>query len=307
MHPAPSIIVFSTLSGAGFGLMVLLGLGLGPASPAFGLLACGLALFLSCAGLVSSLWHLGNPQRAWRALTQWRTSWLSREGVLAIAALGAFGLYALAWAAGFGRIWPIGLAASGLALLTVYATSMIYASIRAVPRWAKAPTPWLFIAYALASGALAFGAAAAPFMPLTVPAVAAGMGLLLIAAATAFWWTSAASRIGLDADGSTPETAIGLPTLGRARLFEAPHTAPNYLMKEMVFRVARRHAQKLRRIAVLFAFIFPLICLFLVAAAPTLSPILAIALPVHLLGVAASRWLFFAEAEHVVALYYGHR
>lgn len=307
MHPAPSIIIFSTLSGAGFGLVALLGSGLGPASPAFGFVACGLAFFLSCAGLVSSLWHLGNPQRAWRALTQWRTSWLSREGVLAIAALGAFGLYALAWVSGYGRMWPLGLLASGLALLTVYATSMIYASIRAVPRWAKAPTPFLFVAYALASGALALGAAAAPFTQPTGFGIVAGALLLLIAAAAAFWWTSIASRIGLDADGSSPETAIGLPALGRARLFEAPHTAPNYLMKEMVFRVGRKHTQKLRRIVVLFGFIFPLICLFLVAAAPSLSPILALALAVHLLGVAASRWLFFAEAEHVVSLYYGHR
>ena len=27
----------------------------------------------------------------------------------------------------------------------------------------------------------------------------------------------------------------------------------------------------------------------------------------HLIGVLASRWLFFAEAEHVVGLYYGKR
>jgi DMSO reductase anchor subunit len=55
------------------------------------------------------------------------------------------------------------------------------------------------------------------------------------------------------------------------------------------------------------AFIIPLLLMGFVAAAPSLSPVLLLALPVHLLGVAASRWLFFAEAEHVVALYYGHR
>lgn len=306
MHPAPSMIVFTTLSGAGFGLMAWLGLGLGPASAAFGITACGLAFLLAGVGLVASLWHLGNPQRAWRALSQWRSSWLSREGVLAVATLGVFGLYALLWVAGAGRLLPLGILAALLALATVYATSMIYGSIKAVPRWSKSPTPLIFLAYAAAGGGLAFLAAALPF------GVAGGhqmlgIVLLLIAAGTALLWTARAGAIGLDAGGSTPESAIGLKTLGRARLFEAPHTTPNYLMREMVFRIGRKHAQKLRLFAFNGAFMFPLLFIGLGAFAPILASLLILALPVHLLGVAASRWLFFAEAEHVVSLYYGYR
>ena len=63
MHPAPSIIVFTTLSGIGFGLMAWLGLGIGPDGFWFAFTACGLALGFACVGLVASLWHLGNPQR----------------------------------------------------------------------------------------------------------------------------------------------------------------------------------------------------------------------------------------------------
>ena len=89
MHPAPSIVVFTVLSGAGYGLLALLGLGvlLGtmPATPATGLAGLGLGLGLATAGLVSSTFHLGHPERAWRALSQWRSSWLSREGVAALA------------------------------------------------------------------------------------------------------------------------------------------------------------------------------------------------------------------------------
>jgi len=305
MHPAPSIIIFSTLSGAGFGLMALLGLGLGPASVVFGFAACALTFFLSCAGLAASLWHLGNPQRAWRALTQWRTSWLSREGVLAIAALGAFGLYALAWVAGYGRIWPLGLLASGLALLTVYATSMIYASIRAVPRWAKSPTPFLFLIYALAGGALALNAVATPFGPSANGLLLAAIVLLALAGGTLIVWRARATATPLGADGSSVETAIGWTQPGKARLFEAPHTSPNYLMKEMVFQIGRKHARKLRRIGVLAACILPGLMVLAVGMAPVLSPVLFLALPIHLLGVAATRWLFFAEAEHVVGFYYG--
>ncbi len=306
MHPASSLIVFTTLSGAGFGLMVWLGLGFGPDGSLFGFVGCGLASLLAGIGLVASLWHLGNPQRAWRALSQWRSSWLSREGVLAIATLGAFGLYALAWIAGYGRIPWLGWAAALLAGATVYATSMIYGTIKAVPHWSKTPTPVLFGGYALAGGALALAALAAPFGEPSRESVMLTAALLVAAAALAIWWTLRAQRIGLDADGSTPETAIGLPHLGRARLLEAPHSSPNYLMKEMVFRVGRKHAEKLRRFAFAGAFVVPLLFLILAATLPFAS-LLLLALPIHLAGVAASRWLFFAEARHVVSLYYGYR
>ncbi len=307
MHPASSIIVFSTLSGAGFGLMAWLGIGLGPDDPAFGFVACGLALAMAGIGLLASLWHLGNPQRAWRALSQWHTSWLSREGVLAVATLAAFGLYALLWVAGAGRFLALGILAALLALATVYSTSMIYGSIKAVPRWAKSPTPFLFMAYAIAGGALALASVELPFTVIPASLIAASAVLVLLASAAAIWWTARAQGTPLGADGSSTETAIGLPHLGRARLFEAPHTSPNYLMKEMVFRVGRKHAETLRRLGFGAAFIFPLLALGLTAAVPPLSPVILLALPVHLLGVAASRWLFFAEAEHVVAFYYGYR
>ncbi len=306
MHPASSIIVFTTLSSAGFGLMAWLGLGIGPAAPVFGLVGCGLALILASIGLLASLWHLGNPQRAWRALSQWRSSWLSREGVLAVATLGVFGLYALLWVAGAGRHLPLGILAALLALATVYATSMIYASIKAVPRWSKSPTPVLFLSYSIASGALGFMAVALGFGTVSNAMMAASVVLVLAAGIVAFWWRTRVGQIGLDADGSTPETAIGLPLLGRARLFEAPHTSPNYLMKEMVFRIGRKHAKKLHRLAFAAAFVLPTVLILAALAIPLLSAILWLAFPVHLAGVATSRWLFFAEAENVVSLYYGH-
>src|SRR5687768_16431581 len=88
MHPAFSVIFFTTASGAGFGLLFWLGLlalagGLPPRAAALTLLALGAAL--AAAGLLSSLGHLGQPRRAWRAFSQWRSSWLSREGVFALA------------------------------------------------------------------------------------------------------------------------------------------------------------------------------------------------------------------------------
>jgi DMSO reductase anchor subunit len=98
-------------------------------------------------------------------------------------------------------------------------------------------------------------------------------------------------------------TATGLGDRGRVRSFEPPHTGPNYLLREMVFVVGRRHAMRLRFAAVILMAILPLVLL-----SPAFGKIgAALAALVHLSGVAVSRWLFFAEAEHVVGLYYGAR
>src|SRR6476620_9216130 len=90
MHPAYSVILFTTASGAGYGLLALLGLigfNHGPASSLwFGLVALIIALGLVSLGLLSSTFHLGRPERAWRAFSQWRSSWLSREGIAAVIA-----------------------------------------------------------------------------------------------------------------------------------------------------------------------------------------------------------------------------
>src|SRR5258708_36817688 len=87
MHPALSIVFFTTASGAGFALLLLLGLavplGLLPESSGFGFVALATAFVLAAAGLVSSAFHLGHPERAWRAFSQWRSSWLSAEGGIA--------------------------------------------------------------------------------------------------------------------------------------------------------------------------------------------------------------------------------
>ena len=109
------------------------------------------------------------------------------------------------------------------------------------------------------------------------------------------------------ASASTAGSATGLGELGTVRLFEAPHTSENYLLEEMGFEIGRKHAAKLRRIALLVAFALP----FLLALVPLLAAgwpaaiaaILAAALAT--LGVLIERWLFFAEAKHAVTLYYG--
>ena len=288
MHPAPSLILFSTLSGAGFGLLAWLGLGLPPLVGWRAALLHAAGFALAGGGLLASTFHLGNPQRALLAFTQWRSSWLSREAWLAALALLASALHAALLVLAGLRVEPLGALAAALCAGTVLATSMIYASLRAVPRWHSWRTPAAFLLYAAAGGALLAGVAdAAPTL------------LLLAGAFQIYAWIAGSGAFARAGHSIASATGLGRP--GAVRLFEPPHTGSNYLLREMVFRVGRRHAARLRAIGLLLAALLP-------AGIALLAPVplgIALAATLHLAGVAAIRWLFFAEAEHAVGLYYG--
>ena len=293
MHPAASVIVFTVLSGLGFGLMFWLGLGSMQVSGFMAASVSLLALGLAAIGLLASTFHLGHPERAWRAFSQWRSSWLSREGVVAVATLAAFAAYAYGWVFHDTRIVLLGWVAAALALLTVFCTAMIYTQLRTGPRWNTPLTPLLFALYALSVPAL-----------LTGEFVQALGFLILLAAVQVAHWLNGDKGL---RETATPETATGLGHLGEVRLLEAPNSSPNYLMREMIHHVGRKRAAALRRLTLILAIAIPI----LVALASLIwglsHLLLLVAFAAHLAGTLASRWLFFAEAEHVVGLYYGKR
>lgn len=291
MHPAPSVIIFTVFSGLGFGMLVFLGLGVPPVTGWVAFALYAIAYAAAVGGLLASTFHLGNPQRALRAFTQWRTSWLSREGWLAVLALLVMALYAFA-AVFLGSLpRPVGWIGAGLSLATVYATSMIYAQLKTVPRWNHWLTSAHLVSLALAGGALLTG-------QMTTAAI-----LLVLAAAVqvAHWQTgdSALARA-----GHSLASATGLGSPGRVRAFEPPHTGTNYLLREMVHVVGRKHSRKLRMIALTLGYGLPVLLLVIPGAGHVLGGLAVLS---HLAGIIASRWLFFAEAEHVVGLYYGKR
>ena len=305
MHPAYSVIFFTVASGAGFGTLAILGLAplLGLSIPG-GAALSGLAFgfVLSSAGLLASMAHLRHPERAWRAFSQWRSSWLSREGVLAIAALATAAAYGAALLL-HGELWlPAGLAAAILALATVYATGMIYAQLRTVARWHTGLTPCCYLAFSLAGGALSLAAIGvlAPGRGSGPLAAIAGCALALSAIAKFQWWRQGDSRKRI----STTETATGLGRVGAASLFEAPHTGESYLTTEMGFRIARKHALKLRRLVMALGFAIPALLCVAALLLPGDGLWLPLALLSHLVGLIIERWLFFAESEHSVSLYY---
>lgn len=308
MNPAYSIVFFTTAAGAGYGLIAILALyaasGDAASRGALALTALALAAVLVSAGLLSSTFHLGHPERAWRALTQWRSSWLSREGVLALAGY----LPALAWAwqlwRGTGVDPVLPLASAALALATVYATAMIYASLKTVDAWHRGAVPLNYLLLALASGGLLW-LALRQWSGVADARDAAVTAALLVCAGLAKWryW----STIDRQAPTSTLASATGLGALGAVSSLAWPHTEQNYLLKEMGYVLARRHARKLRRIAAVCAFALPALAALASVALNDAagSVLLGLAVPALALGLIVERWLFFAEAKHAVAVFYG--
>jgi DMSO reductase anchor subunit len=308
MRPALSVILFTVLSGAGLGLIALLALAQlagwqaapGPAMHvAAGLFAVGLV----AAGLVSSTFHLANPKNAWRALTQFRHSWLSREAVLALIFFPVSLGYLAAVHFGLPIIAQTTLATLviGLSWAILFCTGMIYACLKTIPRWNTWLVPAAYIVNGHLSGGLILLALAnaeqitgGGYVVLVVIAVA-----LAAAVKLAYY-----RRFGPSGDGThSLASAVGM-SAARVKLLDMGHTHGTFLTREFVYRLGREHAWRLRVLFFALSFALPLV---LVALWPGAHWSLSIAALVCLTGLLIERWLFFAEAQHVVRLFHGQR
>ena len=290
MHPSPSVIIFTALSGLGFGLLVFLGLKIPDVTGILAFILFFIGFGLAVGGLISSTFHLGRPERSLKAFKQWRSSWLSREAIAAVFTLSVMAVYAV------GRIFfdydirILGVVGAIMSIVTVFTTSMIYAQLKSIPRWNTKLTPAYFLSLSLAGGALLAGQIKFCLLLLLI----SGIIQLLV-------WIKGDRALALS--GTTIESGTGLGTIGRVRAFEPPHTGTNYLLKEFVHIVGRKHSAKLRIIALILMIGTPILLhslsfSYFLAALSVIS---------HIAGLFISRWLFFAEAEHVVGLYYGKR
>jgi DMSO reductase anchor subunit len=322
MRPAWSVILLTTLIGAGQGLFLALFtvqsyvlLGLLPAGPGPAFYAGGgvLALLLLGAGLAASFFHLGRPERAWRAAAQWRTSWLAREVIVLPAFMAAAALYALLHAAEFSPVvvtlpsgLPIdltvivGAAGTLLAFALFVCTGMIYASLRFLAEWRTPLTPLNFVLLGGASGftlAAAWAQAAAPQVVGFLAGWAIVITLLAALGRFAALWRNARLK-----PASTIQSAIGVKH-------------PQVVQKSMGFMGGSFNtreffhgatAQRLRLLKPAF------VVLVFVAPVPLLAAgrdgasalLLAAAFALQYLGLLAERWFFFAQARHPQNLYY---
>ncbi len=312
MKPALSVIFFTTVSGAGYGMVFWLGvLDAAAALPDarwFGAVATGIAMALASAGLLASTAHLGRPERAWRAISQWRSSWLSREGIAALLAYLPAAGFATAWlqAGSFAPLTrALGLLGAVAGCVTVICTALIYRSLQPVRQWHNGFVLPNYLLLAASSGAACLAATVVFWQPgpariaaslAVLGCIAGGIGKL------AYW-----RFVDRGHQASTIESATGLGWLGPVRMLEAPNTEENYLLREMGFRIARKHAGKLRRVALALGFAVPALLLAIGAAlAGTAGRVmLPLAALCMLVGLYVERWLFFAQATHTVTLFYG--
>ncbi|HPE61555.1 MAG TPA: dimethyl sulfoxide reductase anchor subunit [Thiolinea sp.] len=310
MHPAFSVIFFTVASGAGYGLFILMVLArLFNAEGMNGgtMLSAGiLALVLISAGLLSSTFHLANPKNAWRAFFRFRTSWLSREGVFAVLFYPFALLYLL-------LLWvldnqdstlmnTIGVLALLIALATVFSTGMIYGCLKTIRQWHTALTPANYLLIGLATGGV---------LLVMLIMMNGGRGssvawlagaLLLIAAITKavyYFWISKVI-------GPTINTATGF-TRAQVRLLDTGHTAGTFLTDEFGYQTDPKQLESLKYMVFIFGFFLPACFMAAVFAGAGGWGSALLAALCMLGGIGVERWLFFAEARHVVNLYHGAR
>lgn len=306
MHPAFSILFFTTLAGTAQGLLVLLAAAvlLGAALPTgFLLVSVAVAEVLLVAGLAASFLHLGHKMRAWRAVLMWRTSWMSREVIVLPAFIVLVALWWLALLTGAGSasrtILPVLLLLGALVLW--YCTAMIYACLRFIEEWAHPLTVINFILIGLSSGLLlgcALGALAGQnsFVLLSSP--------WALAATLAAWATRAMAlrRNAAIKHRSTLQSATGIQA---TRLVQKSMgmSAGAFNTREF-FHGARLTTLKHVKLGfLLLCFALPSLLLLWALASQTTLPILLAAL-LQAPGLIAERWFFFAQAKHPQNLYY---
>jgi DMSO reductase anchor subunit len=307
MNPAWSMVFFTTLAGAGQGLLLALvgvdvaaqlGLIEAPPRPLF-LVGAGLILLLCGAGLIASTFHLGHPMRAWRAVSQWRTSWLSREVIV----LPSFIAVVFAWGLAHWLALPtiaLGAVAALLALALFLCTSMIYAAVAVIREWATPLTPLNFALMGIASGlSLASALAAITDVSLASPLVFLALAFTIAAAAArgASFWRNATL-----APKTTLQTAIGVR---HPRIVQQSQGSMggSFNTREFFHGAAAGVLKQLRWVVVVAAFVVPLLLLASGSSGASASVLVAAA-ALQYLGLLAERWLFFAEAQHPQNLYY---
>ena len=299
MRPAWSVLLLTTLIGAGQGLFLALAGAeqlLHPAEP-FLVAGAALSVVLLAAGLVASFFHLGHPERAWRSAAMWRTSWLSREVIV----LPAFIAAVLAWGGahwlGRASAW-LSLAGALLAVALFVCTGMIYACLKFLQEWHTAFTPINYAALGCASGLTAAAALAARMDPALVRSYAAAA---LAAGALAYLLRLAAlARNARLRPKSTLATAIGVK---HPRIVQIAQGAMggSFNTREFFHGRPREVVRAVRWTFLALAFPVPG---FLIVLSGSSASALGAAFALQFAGLLAERWYFFAEARHPQNLYY---
>lgn len=306
MHPAFSVIIFTTLAGAAQGLVVTLAVARllqGELPRGFLLASLAVALVLLLVSLVASSFHLGRPERAWRAVMMWRTSWLSREVIVLPAFIGIVALWlALEWSGALPALLPPAmLLAIALALALWLCTAMIYACLKFIEEWAHPLTVVNYLLLGLASGLL-LTAALATLAGATGAALHAGAWALGVTVLAALMRGAALVRNAGIRHRSTLQSATGIRG-ANLRQTSMGMSAGAFNTREFFHGKPLWMLQRIKHAFLLLAFALPVLLMAL--GLWTREPAwLLPALAIQYVGLLAERWFFFAQAKHPQNLYY---
>jgi DMSO reductase anchor subunit len=315
MQPAFSVIFLTTLIGAGQGLFLALYLAeLGgrlnwfaaPAGAAFLALGAALVVVLMVLGLVSSIFHLGRPERGWRSASRWRTSWLSREVIVLPLFTGGAALYGLLhWLLGAATLQSaptlaVGAVTTVLSLALFLCTGMIYACLKFLQEWAS---PLTVVNYFLLGAASGFTLATA-LAAWAAPSLTAFFGPLAVALTALALLTRGAAllRNARLKPKSTLQTAIGVK---HPRIAQKSQGMMGGSFNTREFFHGRTRALMRSVKWIFLVLVFPVPAALLAAGLALDAPAaLAAAFLAQYLGLLAERWFFFAQANHPQNLYY---
>jgi DMSO reductase anchor subunit len=323
MHPAFSVIFLTTLIGVGQGLFLALftaqSYGLFDLLPkqdsqTFYAFGSFIALAFMIGGLVASFFHLGRPERGWRAATQWRTSWLSREVIVLPAFMGMLFLYG---AAHFFEIKPVlatlpgnvaidltvvlGAIAWLLAFALFICTGMIYACLRFLREWHSPLTVINYILLGGASGftlATVFAAIAAPDLVRFFAGWATIITLLGLVSRVASLIRNARLK-----PKSTLQSAIGIKHPKIVQKTQG-FLGSSFNTREFFHGKSAAFLRSIKWIFLLLAFVVPALLLVPEVTGAGALGLMLLAFVVQYVGLLAERWFFFAQANHPQNLYY---
>jgi DMSO reductase anchor subunit len=303
MNPAFSVVFLTTLIGVGQGLLLALYVaevgGLAPnASPGFYVWGAVLAIVFAAGGLIASFAHLGRPERAWRAATMWRTSWLSREVIVLPAFMASVAAYGFAHYAGLGSTRGIGAVAVLLCIALFVCTGMIYACIRFLQEWASPLTLVNYAVLGSASGFTLAAAYAASTAPEAVPAyVRIAIALTLLGLVTRSLALLRNARL---KPKSTLQSATGIAN-PKVRQLSQGFMGGSFNTREFFHGRPAGFLRSVKWMFLLLAFVVPVLLLMVAGGHPAA---LLLAFVVQYVGLLAERWFFFAQANHPQNLYY---
>ena len=313
MKPDLSVIYFTVCSGTGYGIIIsLLALFLNNNTNIListKIIIIILSFFLIISGLISSTLHLGHPKRAWRALSQWRSSWLSREGVAAIITFIPLTLFMFFWILIENNklAFILLIISSIFSIITTFCTAKIYSSIKAIPAWNNPLVSIIYILNALTLGSI-FNFTILFIFEVRIyilENLIITLALKTLFIKLLYWYSikkESKSNIG---------TATGLGNKNSTSFFEGPHTGKNYLTSEMINNINISNSYILRLLVCIFTYITPTYYMiqkpYLIYDNNVINITLLLISFLAFFGMFIERYLFFIESKHTISLYYGNK